>query len=85
MRRLVLAVVLSGVMVAGAAPALAKSVGGCPDSASDKWELVEVASLYLPPGGVTGIASIDGNGDGLTCIKPLVPGGLVLRDNTVGN
>jgi hypothetical protein len=84
-------VVLVGTVIVAAvllvpSTAVGKSVGGCPDSASAKWELVTVESLGIPPESATGLASLDGNGDGWTCIKPMPafgPGGFVFRDNTV--
>ena len=74
------AVVAAAYLAPGSA--VGKSTGGCPESASEKWELVTVESLGIPPEAATGIASLDGNGDGLTCIKPQGTGG-VFRDNTV--
>ena len=74
------AVVMAVFLVPGSA--VGKSIGGCPESASEKWELVTVESLGIPPEAANGIASLDGNGDSLTCIKPQRPGG-VFRDNTV--
>ena len=69
------------VLFALAPTAGAKSTGGCPSG--DNWQLVTVASLGFTD--TSGIASLDGNGDGLTCIKVLSngPGGGVFRDNTV--
>lgn len=77
---LAIAVVAAALLATGSA--VGKSIGGCPESASAKWELVTVESLGIPPEAATGIASLDGNGDGLTCIKPQGTGG-VFRDNTV--
>lgn len=68
--------------------AVGKNIGGCPEGGSDKWELVTVESLGVPPEDQSGLASLDGNGDGWTCIKPLPPfgeGAFVFRDNTVGS
>lgn len=66
--------------------ASAKAVGGCPVG----FELVTVESLGIPSEDVTGIPSLDGNRDGLTCIRWFsvsenspVSGGFVFRDNTV--
>jgi len=66
--------------------ASAKTVGGCPTN----FELVTVESLGLTEEQANGIPSLDGNGDGLTCIRPLAAsenaiifGGFVFRDNTV--
>ena len=68
--------------------AVGKAVGGCPEGASEKWQLVSVASLGIDPDTATGIPSLDGNRDGMTCIKPLPghPAGadtFIFRDNTV--
>ena len=65
----------------------ATSTGGCP--AGDDWEKVTVASLNISPEEAMGIPSLDGNGDGLTCIHrlprhPNIPDAFVFRDNTVG-
>jgi hypothetical protein len=77
------AVTAALVLPAGSA---AKSVGGCPSG--DSWSLVTVESLGIPPEAVSGLASLDGNADGWTCIKPVdnpgVPeGSFIFRDNTV--
>jgi hypothetical protein len=69
------------------APASATSTGGCPSG--DDWQMVTVASLGIDPETASGIPSLDGNGDGLTCIKglanyPRFPNAFVFRDNTVG-
>jgi hypothetical protein len=50
---------------------------------------VTVASLDITPEEAMGIPSLDGNGDGLTCIHrlprhPNIPDAFVFRDNTVG-
>ncbi len=82
MRRLMLAIMLC-LMVLGATPALAKNIGGCPNGASEKWRLVDVSSLYIPP--EVNLTTLDGNGDGMTCIKPFKTGGYVFVDNNVGN
>ena len=83
LRRLpMLATVVGAAAFLAPGSAVGKSVGGCPDSASEKWELVTVESLRITPETATGIPSLDGNGDGLTCIKPKGEGG-VFRDNTV--
>jgi hypothetical protein len=65
----------------------ATSTGGCP--AGGDWELVTVASLNITPEEAMGLPSLDGNGDGLTCINrlpnhPLIVDAFVFRDNTVG-
>ena len=48
-----------------------------------------MASLGITPETATGIPSLDGNQDGLTCINrlpnhPLIEDAFVFRDNTVG-
>jgi hypothetical protein len=80
------AVVILAATVAVAFPgaASAKSIGGCPTG--DEWNLVTVKSLGIPPDAASGLASLDGNMDGWTCIKPspgLPEGALIFRDNTV--
>jgi hypothetical protein len=85
-RRLVAALSIAALTVGlGATGAQAKSVGGCPRGGD--WDLVTVESLDLPSEIVSGLASLDGNGDGWTCIKPLAnfpaPEVLIFRDNTV--
>jgi hypothetical protein len=72
------------VVALSAAPATAKSVGGCP--ATGGWTLASLADLGISPETADGIASLDGNGDGYTCIKPLAQTGtdvVIFRDNTV--
>jgi|tagenome__1003787_1003787.scaffolds.fasta_scaffold20959118_3 hypothetical protein len=66
-----------------AAPAQATSTGGCPTGTGADWMLVPV-SVVIGTGDSTGIASLDGNGDGLTCLRifATVERG-VFRDNTV--
>ncbi len=68
--------------------AQAKSVGECPTGSGAAWTLVSVSELGIDPETAMGIPSLDGNGDGMTCIRtppqqsPL--GELTLfRDNTV--
>ena len=60
-----------------------KTVGGCPHSG--KWDLVSLGSLGLD--NAVGLPSIDGNGDGMTCVlvQALRNGknGMVFRDNNV--
>ena len=78
------AVLAATIAVAFPGAASAKSIGGCPTG--DNWNLVTVASLGIPPDVANGIASLDGNKDGWTCIKPspgLPEGALIFRDNTV--
>jgi hypothetical protein len=83
-----------GTMVAAAislalpAGSAAKSLGGCPNGGD--WQRVTVASLGITPEVASGIASLDGNGDGLTCIFAFPgagpsgsPGAFIFRDNTV--
>ncbi|MBA3431968.1 MAG: hypothetical protein H0U16_10885 [Actinobacteria bacterium] len=92
MKRTVACLSITAVLVLSAfsSGAAAKSTGACPKDGN--WELVTLGSLGLTPGDATGIPSLDGNQDGLTCIKPLTPtnpaapvvGGFVFRDNTVG-
>ncbi len=71
---------LGGLAVAAFAPigASGKTIGGCPSGAGAGWSLVTVESLGIDPEVAVGIASLNGNGDGYTCLK-----GLVFRDNTV--
>ncbi len=65
--------------------ASAKSTGNCPPGQAG-YELIDVSELGITPETATGIPSLDGNGDGLTCIKPLPnsDGNIIFRDNTVG-
>jgi hypothetical protein len=74
------------VMLVLSTGASAKAVGGCPPG----FELVTVESLGITPEEASGIPSLDGNGDALTCIMPssanehaVIAGGFVFRDNTV--
>ena len=88
LRRIMILLGTTSVAAALLAPgaAVGKSVGGCPKGAGEKWELVTIASLGITPETATGIPSLDGNGDGLTCIKllPNQPAGtFIFRDNTV--
>jgi hypothetical protein len=85
-RRLVAALSIAALTVGlGATGAQAKSVGSCP--LGGEWDLVTVESLDLPPELTSGLASLDGNGDGWTCIMPLAnfpaPEVFIFRDNTV--
>jgi hypothetical protein len=81
------AVLAATVAVAFPGAASAKSIGGCPTG--DDWDLVTVESLGIPPDTASGLASLDGNRDGWTCIMPLVDvpgipeGAFIFRDNTV--
>jgi hypothetical protein len=82
-------IIAAALVVAAALPSTAagKSIGGCPSG--DGWELVTVAELGIDPEIASGIPSLDGNGDGLTCIMglenyPRFPDAFVFRDNTVG-
>jgi hypothetical protein len=66
-------------------PAGAQPVGGCPSG--DDWELVRAVDV-IDPEFISGLPSLDGNGDGMTCIQylPNHPAGsdiFVFRDNTV--
>lgn len=72
-------------LVASSASA-AKPIGGCPPG----WELVGVEELGITPETASGIPSLDGNGDALTCImfspaaeNSSIGGGIIFRDNTV--
>ena len=60
-------------------------LGGCPKGGN--WELVTVESLGISPEEASGLASLDNNDDGWTCIRPLpnfpVEGTLIFRDNSV--
>jgi hypothetical protein len=83
----IVAALIAGSIV-GMSTASAASTGVCP--AHGGWSLVSVASLGIPPEQTDGIASLDGNNDGLTCAKtPDLPstsdlfGGVLFRDNTV--
>jgi len=88
-KRIIVAVaVLVTLLAIPVSSASGKSIGGCPTSASEKWELVTVESLGIDPETASGIPSLDGNGDGYTCVKPmpnfpLGSGQFVFRDNTV--
>jgi hypothetical protein len=67
--------------------ATATSTGGCPTG--DSWQLVTIESIGFNPSTAAGIPSLDGNGDGLTCIhylpnNPRFTPAFVFRDNTVG-
>ena len=90
MRRFLVAFGLAMAIVGWAFPtgAVGKSIGGCPPAGG--WQLVTVESLGIPPDQAVGIASLDGNGDGLTCIVPAsavppapISGAIIFRDNTV--
>jgi hypothetical protein len=82
---LTIAVTLILVVLAVAQSATATSTGGCPSG--DSWQLVTIESLGFDPEIAAGIPSLDGNGDGLTCVQYLTnypqPGIYVFRDNTV--
>ena len=89
-RRLVAlgAMVTTAISLALPVGSAAKSLGGCPSGGD--WERVTVESLEIPPEDASGIASLDGNGDGLTCIFAYPgadpsgsPGAFIFRDNTV--
>ena len=88
LRRIMILLGTTGVAAALLTPgaAVGKSVGGCPTGAGAKFELVTVASLGITPETASGVPSLDGNGDGFTCIKPLPnqpAGTFIFRDNTV--
>ena len=78
---LLLATTVAGTVAGKAGVAEAKSVGGCPPGGA--FRLVSVEDLGIDPEVATGIPSLDGNQDGLTCIKPLGEEGFIFRDNTV--
>lgn len=70
----------------------AHSTGGCPGGASGKWILADVKGLGITPEEAGGIPSLDGNGDGNTCIRMLFDSEgpicnkdfpIIFRDNTV--
>ena len=68
-----------------AAPANRRPAGGCPSGGT--WQLVRAVDV-IDPEFISGFPSLDGNGDGLTCIQylPNHPAGsdiFVFRDNTV--
>ena len=88
LRRIMILLGTTGVAAALLTPgaAVGKSVGGCPQGGGAEFKLVTVESLGITPETATGIPSLDGNGDGLTCIKllPNQPAGtFIFRDNTV--
>lgn len=73
-------------MLVFAPGASAKAVGGCPVG----FELVTIQSLGISPETASGIPSLDGNGDALTCVVFLtvsenatISGAFIFRDNTV--
>ena len=73
-------------MLVFAPGAAAKAVGGCPVG----FELVTIQSLGISPETASGIPSLDGNGDALTCVVFLtvsenatISGAFIFRDNTV--
>ncbi|MCA1707692.1 MAG: hypothetical protein LC808_32245, partial [Actinobacteria bacterium] len=83
---LTLAIATGVVMLVLSSGASAEAVGGCPAT----FELVTVESLGITPETASGIPSLDGNGDALTCIMPsranehaVIAGGFIFRDNTV--
>ncbi len=93
MKRFVVGLCLSVLLVVLPFPVMAgaKSIGGCPVDATGNWQLVTVASLGIPEEIAVGIASLDGNGDGWTCVIPVpasasapIAGAVIFRDNTVG-
>ena len=74
------AALLAVTSYAGAAHA--KAIGGCPEQSG--FALVTVASLGITIEEAEGLPSLDGNGDGLTCIRPVADGKwMIFRDNTV--
>ena len=72
-------------LLAAAPTAGATSTGACPSGGT--WTLTSIADLGITPEDSTGIPSLDGNGDGMTCIKSFshgpLDGGFAFRDNTV--
>jgi len=91
MKRVIVVLAVAASLVGGvfAHGAAAKSIGGCPTG--DSWQLVTVESLGIPEEEAVGIASLDGNRDGWTCITPNpanaaapISGASIFRDNTVG-
>ena len=87
----VVAVLLSALPMQGAS---ATSTGGCPEGASEKWVLADVEGLGISSEMASGIPSLDGNGDGNTCIRKLfdfegticnMDFPIVFRDNTVAS
>jgi hypothetical protein len=88
--RVLLATATAGAFALSLTAGLAqgKTIGGCPTGQGSEWTLVTVGSLGIDPETAMGIPSLDGNGDGWTCIRtpPQVSplGELTLfRDNTV--
>lgn len=90
--RVLLLVSITMLIAAAAAPAASgKSTGACPRGTSAKWVLATVDGLGVSPEVASGIASLDDNGDGLTCIRQLFAGTpecdmdfpIIFRDNTV--
>ena len=81
-RLIVLTVAAMALAVATATPKAAGPIGGCPRGGA--WELVLVAAVFpdVDPSVLAGIPSLDGNGDGWTCIRPAGPS-VSFRDNTV--
>jgi len=80
--------VVAAISLALPAGSAAKSLGGCPGGGA--WQRVTVESLGITPEVASGIASLDGNRDGLTCIFAYPgadpsgsPGAFIFRDNTV--
>ena len=87
-RQIVVVLAVAAAVALPASSATAKSIGSCPTQGD--YELTAVAELGITEEQALGIASLDGNGDGYTCIKPApVPsqsvfyGGFLFRDNTV--
>lgn len=74
------------VLALATSPASATSIGACPSPTNAHWELRSLQSLGITPETADGIASLDGNGDGSTCVK-ILPGAnqgfFIFRDNTV--
>jgi hypothetical protein len=77
---MILATIAATVMAGAMASAAGKPIAGCPHGGA--WQLVTVASLGFPPEQIAGIQSLDGNGDGRTCIRP-AGSSITFRDNNV--
>lgn len=80
----IVSVLVASVVAVPVGSASAKSIGVCPRAGG--YELTSLEDLGIPPEDATGIPSLDGNGDGLTCVKSLSgpnEGVIIFRDNTV--
>ena len=81
-RKLISAVAATTLAVGAATTNAAGPIGGCPRGGA--WDLVLVADVFpdVDPSVLAGIPSLDGNGDGWTCIRPAGQS-VSFRDNTV--